>query len=176
VHIPKAWHIDLSGSFATQAGWVLPPDQEIVLVVEGRPQADDAALQLRRVGFDTISGFLEGGMLAWGTAALPISRVPVIPPEEANVLVQSGRATLIDVRSQEEWDLAHAEGSIHIPWHDLRTHYTELKEGQHYIVMCRGGQRASIAASILKMNGISHVMNLGGGYTAYSRAGFAPVP
>ncbi len=176
VHIPKAWHIDLSGSFATQAGWVLPPDQEIVLVVEGKQQAEEAALQLRRVGFDSVSGFLEGGMLAWGAGAFPIARVPVIPPEEADTRVKSGKTTLIDVRSQEEWDHAHAEQSIHIPWHDLRTRFTELKSDQHYIVMCRGGQRASIAASILKMNGISHVMNLGGGYTAYSRAGFAPVP
>ena len=175
-HIPNTWHIDLSGSFATQAGWVLPPDQEIMLVVEGKQQAEEATLQLRRVGFDTISGFLEGGMLAWGTAAFPISRVPVIPPEEGDSLVKSRKAILIDARSQEEWDHAHAEGSIHIPWHDLRTRYTELKSDQQYIVMCRGGQRASIAASILMMNGINHVMNLGGGYTAYSRAGFAPVP
>lgn len=176
MHIPNTWHIDLSGSFATQAGWVLPPDQEIMLVVEGKQQAEEATLQLRRVGFDTISGFLEGGMLAWGTAAFPISRVPVIPPEEGDSLVKSRKAILIDARSQEEWDHAHAEGSIHIPWHDLRTRYTELKSDQQYIVMCRGGQRASIAASILMMNGINHVMNLGGGYTAYSRAGFAPVP
>ncbi|MDO9539345.1 MAG: MBL fold metallo-hydrolase [Methanocalculus sp.] len=174
VHIPKSWHIDHSGNFATQAGWILPPDQEILLVAEERSQAEEAALQLRRVGFDRISGFLWGGLLAWGTAGLPIARVPVIPPEEADDLVRSGKAILIDVRSQEEWDTAHAEKSIHIPWHDLRRRHEELDPTRHYIVMCRGGQRASIAASILKMHGFGRVLNLGGGYTAYQRAGFAP--
>lgn len=174
IHIPKSWHIDHSGNFATQAGWILPPDQEILLVVEERSQAEEAALQLRRVGFDGIAGFLRGGILTWGTAGLPIACVPVIPPEEADDLVRSGKAILIDVRSQEEWDTAHAERSIHIPWHDLRSRHEELDPTRHYIVMCRGGQRASIAASILKMHGFERVLNLGGGYTAYQRAGFAP--
>ncbi|HIH26530.1 MAG TPA: MBL fold metallo-hydrolase [Methanoregulaceae archaeon] len=171
MHIPGAWHIDLAGNFATQAGWILPPGKDLLLVVEDRKQAEEAALQLHRVGFDRVTGYIEGGMLVWGTAALPISRVPVISPEEAHALIRSDEAILIDVRSQEEWQDGHAEGSIHIPWHDLRTRYTELDPAQQYIIMCRGGQRASIAVSILKRHGFGRIYNLGGGYTAYQRAG-----
>ena len=174
LHIPGAWHIDLTGNFATQAGWILPPDRDILLVVDEARQAEEAALQLHRVGFDRVDWFLKGGLLAWGMAALPIGSVPVIFAKEAHTLIQSGRAALIDVRSIEEWEAGHAAGSVHIPWHDLRTRYTELDPACHYIVMCRGGQRASIAASILKMHGFTHISNLGGGYTAYQRAGFAP--
>ena len=164
-------HIDLSGNFATQAGWILPPGKDLLLVVEDRRQAEEAALQLHRVGFDRVTGYIEGGMLVWGTAALPISRVPVISPEEAHALIRSDEAVLIDVRSREEWQDGHAEGSIHIPWHDLRTRYTELDPAQQYIIMCRGGQRAGIAVSILKRHGFGRIYNLGGGYTAYQRAG-----
>jgi glyoxylase-like metal-dependent hydrolase (beta-lactamase superfamily II)/rhodanese-related sulfurtransferase len=171
MHIPGSWHIDLGGNFATQAGWILPPDKDILLVVEGRQQSEEAALQLHRVGFDRVTGYIEGGMLVWGTAALPFGRVPVISPEEAHALIRSNEAILIDVRSQEEWQDGHVGGSIHIPWHDLRTRHTELDPAQRYIVMCRGGQRASIAASILKRHGFGRVCNLGGGYTAYQRAG-----
>jgi rhodanese-related sulfurtransferase len=35
LHIPGSWHIDLAGSFATQAGWVIPPKKDIFLVVDG---------------------------------------------------------------------------------------------------------------------------------------------
>jgi glyoxylase-like metal-dependent hydrolase (beta-lactamase superfamily II)/rhodanese-related sulfurtransferase len=171
MHIPGAWHIDLAGNFATQAGWILPPGKDLLLVVEDRKQAEEAALQLHRVGFDRVTGYIEGGMLVWGTAALPISRVPVISPEEAHALIRSDEAILIDVRSQEEWQDGHAERSVHIPWHDLRTRYTELDPAQQYIIMCRGGQRASIAVSILKRHGFGRIYNLGGGYTAYQRAG-----
>ncbi len=174
VHIPGAWHIDLSGNFPTQAGWILPPEKDILLVVEEPRHADEATLQLHRVGFDRVAGYLDGGMLSWGAAGLPITRVPVLSADETHTLVGEGGAVLVDVRSSEEWDAAHAESSVHIPWHDLRTRFTELNPTLHYILMCRGGQRASIAASILKMHGFGMVSNLGGGYTAYKRAGYAP--
>jgi len=172
MHIPGAWHIDLTGSFATQAGWILPPGRNILLVVEDLRQAQEAALQLRRVGFDRVEAYLGGGMLTWGTAALPVGRVSVISPAEADDLIQSRGAVLIDVRSEEEKQSAGVEGSIHIPWHDLRTRHAELDPNRQYIVMCRGGQRASIAASILKMHGFDRVSNLAGGFTAYQKAGF----
>ncbi|MCQ8894064.1 MAG: rhodanese-like domain-containing protein [Methanolinea sp.] len=172
LHIPGSWHIDLSGNFPTQAGWVLPPGQDVYLVVENREQAMEAALQLKRVGFDRVAGYLDGGMLLWGTAGLPIDRVPVIGPADAHALLRKGDAVLVDVRSREECTAASVEGSVHIPWHDLRARYTELDPGMHTIVMCRGGQRASIAASILKMKGFKSVSNLGGGFSAYQKAGF----
>lgn len=174
LHIPGAWHIDLAGNFATQAGWILPPDRDIFLVVDEQRHAGEAALQLHRVGFDSVPGFLKGGLLAWGMAALPIGTIPVIFAKDAHTLVESGRAVLIDVRSREEWEAGHAAGSLHIPWHDLRTRHAELDPARQYIVMCRGGQRASIAAGILAMHGFTRISNLGGGFTAYQRAGFVP--
>ena len=174
LHIPGAWHIDLAGSFATQAGWVIPPEKEILLVVEGRGQVKEAALQLRRVGLDRVAAYLDGGMLSWGTNALPVGRIPVVSAERAHELLESGQATLIDVRSVEEKTAEHVKGSIDIPWHDLRTRYRELDPRGSYILMCKGGQRASIAASILKTNGFSRVCNLAGGFMAYQRSGYIP--
>ncbi len=172
LHIPGAWHIDLAGSFATQAGWIIPAEREILLVVEGREQIKEAALQLYRVGLDRVAAYLDGGMLAWAASSLPIGRVPVISPEQAHELLKSRKATLIDVRSVEEKTAVHVEGSIDIPWHDLRARYSELDPQNRYILMCKGGQRASIAASILKMRGFSRICNLAGGFLAYQRAGF----
>lgn len=172
LHIPGSWHIDLSGNFTTQAGWIIPPGKKILLVVDYAWQAEEAALQLHRVGFDRIAGFLDGGLLAWSTIGYPTCRVPVVSAEEAHRLVSSCEAVLVDVRSWEERQAGHVEGSIHIPWHDLRTRYHELDPATHAIVMCRGGQRASIAASILLMHGFRNVSNLAGGFTAYQRAGF----
>jgi len=140
--------------------------------VEGREQIKEAALQLYRVGLDRVAAYLDGGMLAWAASSLPIGRVPVISPEQAHELLKSRKATLIDVRSVEEKTAVHVEGSIDIPWHDLRARYSELDPQNRYILMCKGGQRASIAASILKMRGFSRICNLAGGFLAYQRAGF----
>ena len=116
----------------------------------------------------------RSGMLSWGANALPVGRVPVISPVRAHELLESGQATLIDVRSVEEKTAEHVKGSIDIPWHDLRVRYSELDPRGRYIVMCKGGQRASIAASILKMKGFSSVCNLAGGFLAYQRSGYIP--
>jgi len=174
LHIPGSWNIDLAGNFATQAGWVLPPNHDILLVVDERRQAEEASIQLHRVGFDKIIGYLDGGMLKWATSGLPIDHIPLISPIDANAMIMADEAVLIDVRSIEEWNAGHADISVNIPWHDLRIRNTELNPVLHYIVMCRGGQRASIAASILKMHGFNRLSNLAGGYSAYRQAGFAP--
>lgn len=171
LHIPGAWNIDLAGSFATQAGWVVPPEKDIFLVVEGNEQVDEAALQLRRVGLDRVEAFLERGMLAWGVSAMPVDSVPIVTPQKANDMVVSENATIIDVRSAEEMTDDCVSGAIQIPWHDLRTRHKELSRDKKYIVMCKGGQRASIGASILKMNGINNVYNMAGGFTAYQKLG-----
>ncbi|MDD1652241.1 MAG: rhodanese-like domain-containing protein, partial [Methanomicrobiales archaeon] len=134
------------------------------------------ALQLHRVGFDRVTGFLDGGMLAWGTAGLPFSTVPVISAQKAHDLISAEKAVLLDVRSIEEWESGHAEGSVHVPWHDLRTRHAELDPSRQYITMCKGGPRGSIAVSILKMHGFARVQNLGGGSRAYQLAGFITDP
>jgi len=171
LHISGSWHIDLAGSFATQSGWVIPPEKDIFLVVERNEQVDEAALQLRRVGLDNVEAFLERGMLAWAANGLPTDTVPLITPQKANDMVLSEKATIIDVRSAEEKTDDCVSGSIQIPWHDLRTRHKDLSRDGKYIVMCKGGQRASIAASILKMNGFANVFNMAGGFTAYQQLG-----
>lgn len=100
--------------------------------------------------------------------------IPVISPAEAHILIETSEAVLIDVRSAEEWGITHVERSVHIPWYDLRGRYSELDPTLHYIMMCQGGQRASIAASILKMHGFNRIDILAGGYIAYQGAGYAP--
>ncbi len=174
VHIPGAWNIDLAGNFATQAGWVLPQDQDILIIAGHEQDVPEATLQLHRVGFDHVVGFLNGGMPAWAIQSLPVARVPVMSADEAHTLVSAGKAILIDVRSSEEQQATPVEHAVPIPWHDLRTRHKELDPATHYILMCRGGSRASIAVSILQMHGFSLVSNLAGGFEAYRRAGFVP--
>ena len=48
-HIAGSYHIDFGGNFATFAGWVLPPECNILLVAENAEQAEEAAVWLRSV-------------------------------------------------------------------------------------------------------------------------------
>jgi glyoxylase-like metal-dependent hydrolase (beta-lactamase superfamily II) len=62
LHVPGSFHIDFRGNFATFAGWITPPDKDILLVSETPEQVREAMVWLRRVGLDKTVGYLKGGM------------------------------------------------------------------------------------------------------------------
>lgn len=174
LHIPGAWHLDLSGNFPTFAGWVLPVDKEILLVADDHADAVAANLWARRVGVDHIVGYLHGGMAAWVTSGRPTESIRLISAEELHQRVTgTTNLVLVDVRAPLEFQDSHIDGAVNIPAPDLRTRYTELDPDKPTVVMCSSGNRSSLAASILKQHGFKEVYNVAGGMTGYSAAGYA---
>lgn len=91
------------------------------------------------------------------------------------------RAVLVDVRSQEEWDEGHLEGSIFLPVTSLRKHSFDAakvaktlpkkKEKKVLYTFCVVGMRAKQAAKILGEQGYI-VRALQPGYDELIEAGF----
>ncbi len=175
-HIPDSWCIDLRSNFATYAGWLLPPDKQVLLVSESEGQALEAVVWLHRVGLDNISGFLRGGMFAWVTAGLRASHVPQLSIPELHEWIVSGNShVIIDVRAPSEYEAFHIENAVNIPVQDLRERYVELDpKAETIILICSTGHRSSMGCSILKQHGFSSVNNAAGGMTGYNAAGFGP--
>jgi len=176
-HIRGAWHVAINGNFPTFAGWVLPPDREILLVAEGYEGAKQANLWARRVGLDRITGYLEGGMLAWAVAGQPTASVRQLSAEDLHEMVQGESLSsfvLVDARSALEYENMHIEGAVNIPAPDLRTRFQELEPDTPTVLICSSGHRASLGASILKQHGFQEVYNVAGGMTGYNAAGYSP--
>ena len=171
-HVAGAINIDIRGNFATFAGWLLPPDREILLVASNDRDVEKAIKGLLSVGLDRITGWLDGGMFSWNMAGLPFKTLPQASVIELKKLYESEDVTLVDVRSAEEFNRRHVEGAINIPVPDNRTEYGKLK-GKKVYVMCSSGHRSSAASSILQQKGIEHLVNVPGGMTAWSAAGFS---
>ncbi len=173
-HVPGAFNIDVSGNFSTFAGWVLPPDQDILLVGGSGEEAYEAGVLLRRVGLDRVVGYLDGGMFEWSRAGLPTGHVPQISVRELHQLMK-GRPefTLVDVRAAGEYEALHIEGAVNIPAPDLRTRHGSLKKSRPIAVICSTGHRSSLSASLLKRAGFANVCNVAGGMTGYSAAGYS---
>lgn len=173
-HVPGSYNIMLSTVFSTFAGWILPPDKDILLVASGKEQARDTLDALRRVGLDRVKGLLSGGMFAWGKAGLPIGHVCLISAVEISGLCGAcGDALILDVRSAEEFSKGHIDRAVNIPAPELRTRYAELDKDKPVAVICSTGIRSGMACSILKMNGFKKVYNVTGGMTGYSAAGYS---
>ena len=174
-HIGGSYHIDFGGNFATFAGWVLPPDADILLVAESDHQAEEAIVWLRRVGLDHTIGYLDGGMYEWAKAGLPSEHIPQLSTGELHKRMMGGpKITLVDVRAKREYLTSHLEGTVNIPAPDLRKRYNELDPNTPVVIICNTGHRSSLGASILKQHGFKEVSNLAGGMTGYHAADFGP--
>jgi rhodanese-related sulfurtransferase len=172
IHVPGSYHVDLAMNFSTYAGWALPPDKDILLVADSPAQAREAVVQLRRVGLDRVPGYLVGGTHAWAIAGYPTDRVPQLSPADVHAMIEGG-ALLVDVRFPDEYEEQHIEGAVNIPALDLRTRHPELPADRPLVVMCRTGQRSSLACSLLKRAGFTGVHNAAGGLTGYTAAGYS---
>ena len=172
-HIPGAWNIDYSSNFATFAGWTLPVDGEILIVADSDIIAQEAAIWLRRVGLDNVTGYLDGGMLSWNMAGLPTERVMQISSQEFHQMTHTNsRMIVVDTRSSQEFQTLHIPGAVHIPAPDMRKRHTELPKGATIAVICGTGMRSSLAISILQRNGFKDVLNVAGGMSGYLSAGY----
>ena len=171
-HHSGAFSVNLQANFPTFAGWVVPPDKDILLVTSSGSEVPEAVEWLRRVGLDRTIGFLNGGTPASASAGLPLKHIPQLCSQELNDIVQRGESVLVDVRAKSEYDSEHIKGAVNIPFAELRTRHTELDSSAETVVYCSTGNRSSLGASLLAQRGFTHVRNAAGGVTGYLAAGF----
>jgi phage shock protein E len=70
-------------------------------------------------------------------------------------------ATLVDVRSSQEYAGGHAPHTLNIPLPELSTRINEIPKSAPVVVCCASGARSGIAKAILKKQGYSEVYNIG---------------
>lgn len=84
-------------------------------------------------------------------------------------LVTEG-ATILDVRTEEEYNLKHIDGAIHIPLQVLPQKMDKIKGlPKPIIAYCRSGRRSGVAAKIINNFGVKTYN--GGGMEALIVAG-----
>jgi rhodanese-related sulfurtransferase len=97
-----------------------------------------------------------------------------IAPVEAARLMrdQPGSLLLIDCRTQDEYDLVHIEGSVHIPMHEIEERWPEidLGQGQRVAVICHHGMRSLRTALALRAFGLSNAVSVAGGIEWWATA------
>ena len=104
-------------------------------------------------------------------AGRTLATVAQTTPAEAAAMLARGEAWVVDVRGRAEWEAGHLPGAPNIPVGYLAEHLDALPTDRPLIVHCQGGGRSAIAASLLQARGRTNVVNLLGGYAAWTRAG-----
>jgi hydroxyacylglutathione hydrolase len=175
-HVRGALNIGLGGSFATWCGTILDSARPVVLVAEPGREVE-AATRLGRIGFDTVVGYLGGGMQQLEDAPELIGRVERITAgSAAEQLGAPDPPLLLDVRTAREYGEAHIEGAVNVPLSQLAGGIGELPTDRAIVVYCASGYRSAIASSLLRREGLPRVANLVGGLGAWNSAQLATVP
>jgi hydroxyacylglutathione hydrolase len=168
-HISGALSILLGGT-AVYPGWILNYDQRILLVLERKSDVTRVLRHFWRLGFDNIYGYLCVDMSEWQKQGKTISSIGTLSASDLKESLE--RYVVLDVREPSEW---HQEGTIEgverIFFGDLPEKVGTLPRNKRFAVICSVGDRASIAASILKAKGFE-VNNVLGGMTAWSKLGY----
>jgi hydroxyacylglutathione hydrolase len=168
-HIPGSINIPLGSSFITWAGWLLPYDRPLLLVAEEQAIAE-AIGQLHLIGLDTIHGYWTPTTLgSWSAQGRELATVQRIDAVALSELLQWGTISTLDVREISETARGALAGSRHIPLGHLTQHLPEVPRDRPLAVYCQSGTRSSIAASLLRVAGYTHAVDLIGGFDAWQR-------
>lgn len=156
-HVPGS--LSLPAAMLTSfAGWLLPYGTPIGLIAESPEQAEKGARDLARIGFDLVVGYLEDVITAWAVSGRSVGRVAAIEgPEFKRRYDTDPEFILLDVRAKPEFDEGHLEGAIHLYLGELPERTEELDRSREIVAFCGSGQRALIAASVLKQAGFEKV-------------------
>lgn len=156
-HVPGS--LSLPAAMLTSfAGWLVPYDKPIGLVAASAEQAERGARDLARIGYDRVAGYLDGAITAWAVSGRAVGRIDAIDGPEFKQRHESGAEfILLDVRSKPEFEQGHLEGATHVYVGTLPGGLDELDKQREVVTFCGSGQRALIAASVLKRAGFENV-------------------
>ncbi len=120
---------------------------------------------LEAVGFRHIRGYLAGGINVWRASGLKAETTPALDIPGLAERLKREEVVLLDVRSAAEWAAGHIEGSIHVPYQQLRDEVPDEVRDQDkpLAVVCGSGVRSALAASVLKRAGVENVEHVADG-------------
>lgn len=162
-HIPGSVFIGLNGGFAPWVGAVIKNVEQPLLLVIPEGKEEEAVTRLSRVGFDSVVGYLKGGIEAWKESGLKTESIRSISPEEFSDNY-SNTVTIVDSRKPGEYETAHVINAVNIPLDFIDTQLPHIPKNDDFYLHCAGGYRSVIMASLLKGKGYNNMINVEKGF------------
>ncbi|MFQ5596850.1 MAG: rhodanese-like domain-containing protein [Nitrospiria bacterium] len=164
-HLNGAVNIGIDGRYATWAGSLLDKERPIVIIAQ-MEHVGGAIMRLGRIGFHNVVGYLKEGMRALQDR--PDCLVRTQRMTAAELMESEENISIIDVRTLNEWEGGHIAGSLNMPLNQLSKRIAEVPKSGRLVVHCQGGYRSMIAVSLLERKGWSNIIDLIGGYEAWT--------
>jgi rhodanese-related sulfurtransferase len=173
-HVPGSMNIGLGGQFAMWAGSLIPLSASIVIIADTSAQVDESVVRLARVGIEGVKGYLDGGVQSWRDAGLPVDAIEQVSVSQLKEQLANSELQVVDVRRPGEYVNGHVPRALNAPLASLDKSLgpLPLQKDKLTAVICAGGYRSSAAASLLRQQGFSNLLNVTGGTGAWVNAGY----
>jgi hydroxyacylglutathione hydrolase len=156
-HIPGSINIQGNNSFATWAGWFLSYDEPFILLADPSTH-DDLVRKLMRIGLDNIMGFVPStaGFVASGGE---LNKTNIIDIDTLKSKLNDANVQVVDLRGATEYKSGHIAGADHVFVGTLPKNLDKVSKEKEVIVLCQGGDRATIGYSLLENAGYTNILN-----------------
>lgn len=171
-HLPGSINIQDNKAFSTWAGWVLNYEEPFVIIAP-EERVEEITRKLMRIGLDNVAGYYPNVTDAQ-EAGHDLAIVPQIELDELRQRYDHENVVVLDVRGASEHAAGHIPGAWNVHVGYLRDHLGEIPTDKVVVVACQGGDRSSIATSMLQREGYTNVMNFPQGFAGWAAAA-APV-
>ena len=148
-HVPGTMAIEDDGSLLAYLSWLVPFNAPVALVTYDRAQAERLTVDLFRIGYEDVRGFLPFG--DWTAEGRPTGSLDLVTARDIAIALDSGSRPVLDVRFANEQDDLPLPNALRRPIDRLPEWIDQAPDDA--LVVCASGYRSSAAASILQAQG-----------------------
>ena len=167
-YVPNAIHITpLTAKYAIAMD-IIRKDSSIVFIVEEAIAAETLAY-FTKAEFTGIKGYLNGGFATWTSAGKRYDLIIDVEVDELAMDIPFDEYLMVlDCRTEADFDKSHIKNSVSLPLADMADpgSMSELDEHFNIYILTENGDNSTLAASLLKKQGIHNIRVVIGGWEA----------
>ncbi|MEZ4266879.1 MAG: rhodanese-like domain-containing protein [Myxococcota bacterium] len=170
-HVKGSINVAVRGRLDTWTGIVVPFDEDLYLLGT-LDEVKEATFRLRRVGYDRITGFVEGGIDAWRAAGQEVRTSKLVDGADlAQAMARGAEPMIVDVRTAGEFAEQRVGNYANIPVDQYHRLGKTLDKSKPVVLMCNSAYRSSMAVGLAEREGFTDIGSLEGGLHAWVDAG-----
>lgn len=155
--IPGSINIQGNNSFANWCGWYLSYDKPFMLLANEN-QLEDLTRKLMRIGLDNIMGYVPG-VEEYVAAGGTLQTARILDAEGLKSMMEKPDIQVVDLRGASEYKSGHIQGADNVFVGTLPQNLDKVHRSGNVVVLCQGGDRASIGYSLLASEGFDNLWN-----------------
>lgn len=167
-HVPGSLHIPPSLVKYAVAIGVIEKESPLLFILDTSLEKETLAYY-KEAGFSNILGYLEGGFETWQSTGSRFDMLIEVEADELAMDIPFDEFLMpLDIRTEEVYNKSHIKNSVSLPLAEFMDpgSMSELDEHFNIYIISEDGSTNTLAASLLKRQGIHNIRIVNEGWVA----------